>query len=180
MRTMKRSIVLCMVVLALFAMVFGLTACSDKTEDDPKQQQQGEQGQQEDQGQQGQQGEHQHSYVDEVVAPTCTQKGYTKHTCACGHSYTDSETAMVAHIYETTYQYPTLTEAGSRKSVCKVCKDTKTVEIEALSVALPDLSEKLIQMIGAVNVTLEVTEGSQLVYVNEATEYTDGSKGVIF
>ena len=43
---------------------------------------------------------HTHSYTDEVIAPTCTEKGYTLHTCTiCGSSYKDSETAALGHNY---------------------------------------------------------------------------------
>ena len=34
--------------------------------------------------------EHTHSYASTVTAPTCTEKGYTTHTCSCGHSYVDT------------------------------------------------------------------------------------------
>ena len=30
-----------------------------------------------------------HEYTDTVVAPTCTEQGYTTHTCACGESHVD-------------------------------------------------------------------------------------------
>ncbi len=33
---------------------------------------------------------HKHSYTKKVVNPTCTDKGYTLYTCACGHSYKDN------------------------------------------------------------------------------------------
>lgn len=35
---------------------------------------------------------HIHSYTKEVVSPTCTEKGYTKHTCVCGDHYLDNWT----------------------------------------------------------------------------------------
>ena len=41
-----------------------------------------------------------HHYVSTVVAPTCTQGGYTKYTCSgCGRSYTDTPTAAAGHYY---------------------------------------------------------------------------------
>ena len=43
---------------------------------------------------------HVHSYVTEVIAPTCTAKGYTKHICtACGDTYNDSQTNATGHSY---------------------------------------------------------------------------------
>ncbi len=44
---------------------------------------------------------HVHSYdTVEVVAPTCTNKGYTKHICSCEDFYTDTETPTVDHEYD--------------------------------------------------------------------------------
>ena len=40
-----------------------------------------------------------HHYEDSVTAPTCTEVGYTTHTCACGDSYVDSHTPMVSHTH---------------------------------------------------------------------------------
>ena len=40
---------------------------------------------------------HHHNAV--VTAPTCTAKGYTTHTCACGDSYVDSYTDALGHSY---------------------------------------------------------------------------------
>ena len=43
-----------------------------------------------------------HSDVStEVVPPTCTEEGYTTHTCACGHSYTDTETPATGLCVDT-------------------------------------------------------------------------------
>ncbi|MCD8006003.1 MAG: hypothetical protein LUF29_03370, partial [Oscillospiraceae bacterium] len=37
-----------------------------------------------------------HTYVDTVTAPTCTEQGYTTHTCSvCGDSYVDTYTAAL-------------------------------------------------------------------------------------
>ena len=41
-----------------------------------------------------------HSYVDTVTAPTCTEQGYTTHTCInCGDSYVDTYVAATGHTY---------------------------------------------------------------------------------
>ena len=41
-----------------------------------------------------------HTYVDEVVAPTCTAEGYTKHTCSvCGHTFNDTTVAKLSHRF---------------------------------------------------------------------------------
>ena len=39
-----------------------------------------------------------HTYTSTVTAPTCTDKGYTTHTCTnCGYSYQDNQTAAKGH-----------------------------------------------------------------------------------
>ena len=44
-----------------------------------------------------------HSYVDIVVPPTCTNKGYTTHTCSvCNDSYKDTYTNAIGHSYDGT------------------------------------------------------------------------------
>ena len=39
-----------------------------------------------------------HSYTAAVTAPTCTEAGYTTHTCACGESFVDSYVDAAGHI----------------------------------------------------------------------------------
>lgn len=51
-----------------------------------------------------------HTYTSVVTKPTCTEKGYTTHTCdKCGESYKDSYTNALGHAYE--------------DGVCTVCGD---------------------------------------------------------
>ena len=42
---------------------------------------------------------HEHSYEDVVTPPTCTEQGYTTHTCICGDSYVDSYVPALGHNY---------------------------------------------------------------------------------
>lgn len=45
--------------------------------------------------------QHQHKYSEKVTAPTCTQQGFTTHTCSvCGDSYTDNYTKETGHQIE--------------------------------------------------------------------------------
>ena len=68
-----------------------------------------------------------HSYADNVVAPTCTQPGYTTHTCQkCGHSYQDSETAALGHSYIHTVVDPTCEAPGYTTHICDRCGDSYT------------------------------------------------------
>lgn len=64
---------------------------------------------------------HQHSYTATVVAPTCNDKGYTKHTCACGDSYKDNYTDALGHHFVDEVVAPTSTEKGYTKHTCDRC-----------------------------------------------------------
>ena len=78
---------------------------------------------------------HTHSYKDVVTAPTCTDKGYTMHTCACGDSYVDSYVLPLGHDWGSgkVTKEPTATENGIKTYICARCGETKTEVIPALS-----------------------------------------------
>ena len=42
---------------------------------------------------------HEHAYKAEVTAPTCTEKGYTTYTCACGESYVGDYVDALGHKF---------------------------------------------------------------------------------
>ena len=79
---------------------------------------------------------HEHSYTAVVTPPTCTEKGYTTHTCSCGHSYVDTYTDALGHAWDSgkVTKQPTATEAGVRTYTCTRCHETKTESIPAVSV----------------------------------------------
>ena len=76
---------------------------------------------------------HTHSYKDIVTAPTCTAKGYTTHTCACGDSYVDTYVDALGHAWDNgkVTKEPTATETGIRTYTCTRCSATKTETIPA-------------------------------------------------
>ena len=76
---------------------------------------------------------HEHSYTAVVTAPTCTEKGYTTHTCACGESYVDTYVDALGHAWDsgTVTKQPTATEIGVRTYTCTRCSATKTETIPA-------------------------------------------------
>ena len=78
---------------------------------------------------------HKHSYKDIVTAPTCTEKGYTTHTCACGDSYVDTYVDALGHAWDNgkVTKEPTETETGVKTFTCTRCGETKTEAIPALS-----------------------------------------------
>ena len=64
-----------------------------------------------------------HDYEDVVIAPTCTEDGYTEHTCTrCGDSYRDSYTDAQGHLYEKTVTEATCETMGYTTYVCSVCE----------------------------------------------------------
>ncbi len=76
---------------------------------------------------------HEHSYTAVVTAPTCTEKGYTTHTCACGDSYVDTYVDALGHAWDNgkVTKEPTATETGVRTYTCTRCSATKTETIPA-------------------------------------------------
>lgn len=61
-----------------------------------------------------------HHYETTVVAPTCTEKGYTLHECSCGDSYETDETPALGHDYQQT------TSNTAVVYVCTRCGATRT------------------------------------------------------
>ena len=78
---------------------------------------------------------HTHSYKAVVTAPTCTSKGYTTHTCACGDSYVDTYVDALGHAWDSgkVTKQPTATETGIRTFTCTRCGETKTETIPKLT-----------------------------------------------
>ena len=75
------------------------------------------------------------TYVQAVIAPTCTESGYSIHTCTvCGDNYVTDKTEALGHKYETTYVEPTCEDPGGNMHTCTVCGDSyMTDRVEALS-----------------------------------------------
>ena len=71
---------------------------------------------------------HEHSYTAVVTPPTCTAKGYTTHTCACGDSYVDTYTDALGHAWDSgkVTKQPTETETGVKTFTCTRCGETRT------------------------------------------------------
>ena len=75
-----------------------------------------------------------HDYTDTVVASTCTEKGYTTHTCVCGDNYADSYVEALGHaLVHHDGKAATCTEAGwEAYDTCSRCDYTTYKEISAL------------------------------------------------
>ena len=77
---------------------------------------------------------HKHEYTDEVVAPTCTEKGYTKHTCECGETYNDSDVDALGHKFGewSVVEEATEKKAGKKERTCSVCNEKEEEVIPML------------------------------------------------
>lgn len=79
-------------------------------------------------------GECNHTYTDEVIAPTCVEGGHTLHTCTeCGDSFSDAQTDALGHDYQESVVAPKCVEKGYTLHACSRCddsyKDTETAAI---------------------------------------------------
>lgn len=139
-------------------------------------------------------GTHTHEYKVTVTEPTCTESGYTTHTCSCGHSWVDGEVLPVGHNFK--YKYtaqehwkectycgtkeassahkmgewktvtkPGYTYEGVRQSTCKLCGYTLADSIPMLEVP----EDKYVLVIPDV----EITETGVLVYYGNTTNTKD-------
>lgn len=107
-------------------------------------------------------GDHEHVYTDVVTAPTCTEEGFTTHTCECGDSYVDTKVEALGHSYSTQFKYPTLTEAGEKATVCANCGDKTTEVIPAWSTKSPKLVDVVLNAISTENIQFAVDANSTL------------------
>ena len=74
--------------------------------------------------------EHTHSYTETVTAPTCTEQGFTTHTCSCGDSYVDNYVNAFGHEF-TDYvsdNNATCTANGTETATCsrENCNESNT------------------------------------------------------
>jgi hypothetical protein len=76
-----------------------------------------------------------HKYETKVIEPTCTESGYSTHTCTvCGDSYVSDYTDAKGHSisYEVA-KAPTVTETGELKGDCAACTHTESVSLPKLN-----------------------------------------------
>ncbi len=66
-----------------------------------------------------------------VVAPTCTEAGYTTYVCKndASHTYTADEVPALGHDYVAVVTEPTCTEDGYTTYTCSRCGDTYTDDV---------------------------------------------------
>ena len=75
-----------------------------------------------------------HTYTVVVTAPTCTEQGYTTHTCSkCKDSYKDTYTNALGHTWDEgkVTKKATCTKDGVKTYTCENCGQTKTETVKA-------------------------------------------------
>lgn len=90
--------------------------------------------------------EHIHSYVDNVIKPSCTEDGYTIHTCSvCNDSYRDSKTDKLGHVYTNwiVIKASTTEEVGMKECKCDVCNEAKITEEIPKKVFIPKIDPRV-------------------------------------
>lgn len=105
----RKLITLILSIIGCGAFAFGLSACGEEKPSEPV---------------------HTHSYTQSVVAPTCTEKGYTKHTCSCGDTYSDAYVNALGHSF-TNY---VSNNDETKTAVCDHGCGTKDTIVEGLVV----------------------------------------------
>ena len=107
-----------------------------------------------------------HSYTAVVTPPTCTEDGYTTHTCAvCRHRYTSDITARLSHYYgEWTSQ-----ESGTHLAPCRRCGHRGTAACAALHYTLLAADTEDAYEFTLCPVCGEVSDGAQLKLIDQAT-----------
>ena len=86
--------------------------------------------------------DHVHSYVATVTNPTCTEQGYTTHTCTCGDSYKDSYVDALGHDWSEPYYSDEFATGYGRK--CNRCGelDAMMQKLNAPVIRLVDMKLK--------------------------------------
>ena len=112
-----------------------------------------------------------HSFKESVIKqPTCTEKGYTVHKCACGEYYEVWPLAL-GHYYKTTVVKATEKKDGYSEKVCANCGDTPEREVYKAASAIK-LSKTKYTCNGKAmkpSVTVKTADGKSL---KSGTDYT--------
>ncbi len=117
-----------------------------------------------------------HSYEAVVVAPTCTEAGYTMNECTvCGESYVSDRVSATGHEYESVVTEPTCTEEGFTTNTCKNCGNSYiSAKISALDHSyIPVVTEPTCTRTGF---TTNVCTVCQASYISDNTPALGHSK----
>ena len=70
-----------------------------------------------------------HNYTDTIIAPNCSESGYTQHSCTCGNIQKDTYTEALGHDYHYTLKtIPGVSQEGSVQGLCTVCSEVSVLK----------------------------------------------------
>ena len=96
--------------------------------------------------------QHVHDYTEKITPPTCTERGYTTHTCVCGESYVDAYTDALGHDWGApSYAWAANNGAVTATHVCK--RDGAHIETEQGSVTTTVTKEATYDAAGEITYT---------------------------
>lgn len=83
---------------------------------------------------------HEHEYTEEVVAPTCTESGYTIFTCECGQTHNGLEVDALGHSFSEWIitKEATFDEKGSKERDCSACKEKEVEDVPEKKIEIYD------------------------------------------
>ena len=101
---------------------------------------------------------HDHSYVQTVVEPTCTEQGYTLYKCNCGEEYKDDYIVALGHA-EVTDEAVAATCTTTGLTEGKHCSVCDTVLIKQETIKANGHTEVTDNAVAATCTTTGLTEG---------------------
>ena len=76
--------------------------------------------------------EDKHTYVRQIIAPTCTEKGYTKEVCSlCGETVLSDFTSPLGHSFSITLSEGSCSAHGTWIYTCKRCGEVEYIAIDS-------------------------------------------------
>ena len=76
--------------------------------------------------------EDKHNYVRQVIAPTCTEKGYTKEVCSrCGETVLSDFTSPLGHSFSIALSEGSCTAHGTWIYTCRRCGEVEHIAIDS-------------------------------------------------
>ncbi len=108
---------------------------------------------------------HEHNYVTRIVEPTCTEQGYTLHTCECDDSYKDTFVDATGHteVTDEAVAATCTTDGKTQGSHCEVCNEV----LVAQTVIKASHTEVTDEAVEATCTTDGKTQGSHCEVCNE-------------
>lgn len=119
-----------------------------------------------------------HDIVETVIAPTCTENGYTLHKCSvCDYEFRTNSTPATGHSYgEWSYhKFPTDVEYGQMKQTCSVCGHINYKEVNPIG----QIYNGIVNVVVGANGVGTVLDEDMLAAI-EASKFSGNTKITLF